>query len=114
MTIKRGEIYLAVLDPVVGREISKTRPVLVDSNDLNNTHAGTVSVLPITSQRLDKIYPFETFLPQGAGNLPKDSKTKADQIRTLDKSRLVSRLGYLTDPEMARAEMAIKIHLDLS
>lgn len=114
MTIKRGEIYLAVLDPVVGNEISKTRPVLVVSNDLNNTHAGTVSVLPITSQRLDKIYPFEIFLPQGTGNLPKDSKAKSDQIRTLDKTRLVSRIGSLPEQEMARAEMAIKIHLDLS
>ena len=56
----------------------------------------------------------EISLPQGAGNLPKDSKAKADQIRTLDKSRLISRLGYLTEPEMARAEMAITIHLDLS
>ena len=114
MNIKRGEIYLAVLDPVVGSEIAKTRPVLVVSNDINNTHAGTVSVLPITSQRMDKIYPFEIFLPQGAGNLPKESKAKADQIRTLDKTRLVSRIGSLSEPEMARAAMALKIHLDLS
>lgn len=114
MNIKRGEIYLAVLDPVVGNEIAKTRPVLVVSNDINNTHAGTVSVLPITSQRMDKIYPFEIFLPQGAGNLPKESKAKADQIRTLDKTRLVSRIGSLSEPEMARAAMALKIHLDLS
>ncbi|MBV6505942.1 MAG: Endoribonuclease MazF9 [Syntrophorhabdaceae bacterium] len=114
MNIKRGEIYLAALDPVVGNEIAKTRPVLVVSNDINNTHAGTVSVLPITSQRLDKVYPFEVFLPQGTGNLPKDSKVKADQIRTLDKTRLVSRIGFLPEQEMASAEMAIKIHLDLS
>lgn len=114
MNIKRGEIYLAVLDPVVGNEIAKTRPVLVVSNDINNTHAGTVSVLPITSQRLGKIYPFEIFLPQGTGNLPKDSKAKADQIRTLDKTRLVSRIGSLPEQELAHAAMAIKIHLELS
>lgn len=114
MSIKRGEIYLAALDPVVGNAIAKTRPVLVVSNDLNNTHAGTVSVLPITSQKLDKIYPFEIFLPRGMGNLPKDSKAKADQIRTLDKTRLVSRLGFISEPEIARVAMAIKIHLELS
>lgn len=48
------------------------------------------------------------------GNLPKDSKVKADQIRTLDKTRLVTRIGSLPEQVMARAELAIKIHLDLS
>jgi len=52
MTIKWRDIYLATLDPIVGREISKTRPpVVVVSNDINNLHAGTVTVLPLTSQR---------------------------------------------------------------
>lgn len=113
MNIKRGEIYLAVLDSVVGKEIAKTRPVLVVSNDINNTYSGTVSVLPITSQKVAKIYPFEVFMPKGTGNLPKDSKAKADQIRTLDMTRLISRIGHISDQDMARAEMAIKLHLDL-
>ena len=89
MNIRRGEIYVAVLDPVVGREISKTRPVIVVSNDKNNQFSGTVTVLPITSKNLKRIYPFEVFLSKGTGNLPKNSKAKADQIRTLDKARLV-------------------------
>jgi mRNA interferase MazF len=114
MNIKRGEIYLAALDPVIGREIAKTRPVLIVSNDVNNIHSGTVSVLPITSQKTEKVFPFEVFLPKGAGNLPKDSKAKADQIRTLDQTRLVSRIGLISAQDMARAEMAIKIHLTLS
>jgi len=59
-------------------------------------------------------YPFEIFLPKGTGNLPKDSKAKADQIRTLDQTRLVSRLGLIPDQDLARAEMALKIHLALS
>ena len=70
----------AALDPVVGNEISKTRPVLVVSNNINNRYAGTVTVLPITSKKLNKMYPFELLLPKGTGNLPKDSKVKADQI----------------------------------
>ena len=81
MSIKRGEIYLAALDPVVGREISKTRPVAVVSNDTNNEFSGAVTILPITSKNVSKLYPFEVFLPQGCGNLPKNSKVKADQIR---------------------------------
>lgn len=114
MSIKRGGLYLAALDPVVGREISKTRPVVVVSNDKNNEFSGTVTILPITSRNLEKIYPFEVFLKRGAGNLPKDSKVKADQIRTLDKSRIVRSIGILEPREMGRIENAIKIHLGLS
>jgi mRNA interferase MazF len=111
MNIKRGGVYLAALDPVMGREISKTRPVVVVSNDKNNTFSGTVTILPISSQRLDKIYPFEVLLPEGSANLPKDSKIKADQIRTIDKSRIIKHVGTLKVSEIESAEKAIKIHL---
>ncbi len=114
MNIKRGEIYLTALDPVVGREISKTRPVVVVSNDKNNEFSATVTILPLTSRNLQKIYPFELFLPKGAGNLPKDSKVKADQIRTLDKSRLLTLIGKLEREEIIQLEKAVKIHLELS
>jgi len=114
MNIKRGEIYLASLDPVVGKEISKTRPVVVVSNDKNNEFSGTVTILPITSGILQKIYPFEVFLQEGAGNLPKDSKIKADQIRTLDKSRLVKQIGKLGMKEIVEIDKAVRIHLGLS
>ena len=114
MNIKRGGIYLATLDPVVGKEISKTRPVIVVSNDTSNKFSGTVTVLPITSRNLRKIYPFEVFLPRGSGNLPKDSKVKADQIRTLDKSRIISHIGKLGKHEIQYIGKAIKIHLALT
>jgi mRNA interferase MazF len=113
MNIKRGGIYLAVLDPVIGREIAKTRPAAVISNDKSNEFSGTVTILPITSQHLGATYPFEVFLPQGTANLPKDSKVKADQIRTLDKSRLIKFIGALDEKEMDVMEKAVKIHLDL-
>jgi mRNA interferase MazF len=114
MNIKRGEIHLATLDPVVGKEISKTRPVVIVSNDKNNEFSGTVTILPITSKNLQKIYPFEVFLPKGAGDLPRDSKVKADQIRTLDKGRIVTPIGKLEKGEMVHIDKAIKIHLALS
>jgi mRNA interferase MazF len=113
MNIKRGDICIAALDPVVGKEISKTRPVAIVSNDKNNAFSGTVTILPITSKSLKKIYPFEVFLPKGNGNLPKDSKVKADQIRTLDKSRIVAILGKLGESEVKSVEKALKIHLAL-
>jgi mRNA interferase MazF len=113
MTIKRGYIYLAALDPVVGNEIAKTRPVAVISNDINNELSGTVTVLPLTSKNLRKIYPFEVYFGRGTGNLPKHSKVKADQIRTLDKSRLVKLIGELGVKEIKAIEKALKIHLEL-
>ena len=113
MTIKKGFIYLAALDPVVGNEIAKTRPVVVISNDKNNEFSGTVTVLPLTSKKLRKIYPFEVYIGKGTGNLPKNSKIKADQIRTLDKSRLVKLIGELGRKQIQTLEKAIKIHLDL-
>lgn len=113
MNIKRGEIYLASLDPVIRREISKMRPVVVISNDKNNEFSGTVTILPITSKNIKKIYPFEVLLAKGTGNLPKDSKIKADQIRTLDKNRLVKFIGTLEKREIDQIEKAIEIHLGL-
>jgi mRNA interferase MazF len=111
MNIKRGGIYLAALDPVVGREIAKTRPVVVVSNDVNNEFSGTVTVLPVTSKNVQDTYPFEVLLAKGTGNLPKNSKVKADQIRTLDKSRLVKIIGKLEKKSIDLIEKAIKIHL---
>ena len=113
MNIKRGEIHLAVLDPVVGKEISKTPPVVIVSNDKNNEFSGTVTILPITSKNLKRIYPFEVFLSKGSGNLPKDSKIKADQVRTLDKTRMIRLIGKLGKDEIDEIEKALKIHLAL-
>ena len=113
MNIKRGDICIAVLDPVMGKEMSKTRPVVVVSNDKNNEFSGTVTILPITSQNLGKIYPFEVFFSKGKGNLPKDSKVKADQIRTIDKIRLRAHWGKFKKNEMEEIEKALKIHLAL-
>ena len=113
MNIKRGGIYLAALDPAMGHEIAKTRPVLVISNDKNNTFSDTITILPITSKNVKKTYPFEVVLVKGKGTLPKKSKIKADQIRTLDKRRLIKTIGRLSEGDMLSVEKAVNIHLDL-
>jgi mRNA interferase MazF len=113
MTIKRGEVYLAALDPTVGGEIAKTRPVVIVSGDYGNKFAATVTVLPITSADPERIYPFEVRLPQGSANLPKVSRVKASHIRSIDKSRLIKRFGMLDEEHIAKIEKAIKVHLDL-
>jgi mRNA interferase MazF len=112
-SIKRGEIHLASLDPALGREIAKTRPVVIISNDISNQYSGTITVLPITSQNTGNVYPFEVKLKKGTANLPKESKVKTDQIRSIDKRRIVKRIGSLNAKEITRIENALKIHLDL-
>ncbi len=109
---KRGEIYLVSLDPTIGSEINKTRPALVISNNVNNQLSKTVTVIPITSQ-VKKVYPFEVFISSQDSGLPKDSKAKCDQIRTIDKMRLVKLLGRLKSEKMKEIAKALAIHLDL-
>ena len=110
--IKRGSVWLVSLEPVIGREIGKTRPAVIISNDINNNYAETVTVIPITSS-VSKVYPFEVFLSKGTANLPKDSKVKCNQIRTVDKRRLVKQIGVLSQDKIKEIEKALLIHLGM-
>ena len=87
---------------------------MVVSNNVNNRYSSTVTVFPITSKNLEKIYPFDVFIPQGKSNLPKDSKVKADQIRTLDRRRLIKFIGELQPEDIEEAiDKAIRVHLSI-
>jgi mRNA interferase MazF len=110
--IRRLEIWLANLDPTVGGEIQKTRPVLVVSNDQNNSMNSVITVLPVTSNT-QFLADFDVFIPQGIANLPKDSKAKADQIRTISRERFIKRIGVLPISFKQRIEGSLKIHLGL-
>jgi len=92
-SVRRFDVYLVPLDPTVGREIQKTRPCLVVSPDEANGHLATVIVAPMTSQGR----PHPTRIPcQVAG---KSGLIVLDQPRTVDKTRLVKRLGRITAEE---------------
>jgi mRNA interferase MazF len=108
-----GDIYDVVLDPVIGSEIGEQRPALVVSNNQNNEYSSTVTVLPITGQPAKKVYPFEVFIRLGNAGLSVDSLIKADQIRTIDKKRLISYRGTLPDTFLPEVEKALKVHLNL-
>jgi mRNA interferase MazF len=110
--IKRCSVCLVNLDPAKGSEIAKTRPAVVVSNDINNEVAETITVVPITKSK-GKVYPFEVFIPSGTGGLDINSKVKANQIRTISKSRINSVIGDLSNDYMDMIEKAIKIHLDI-
>lgn len=112
--MKRGEIYYADLDPTVGSETAKRRPVLLVSNNANNRAASTVTILPITSN-VSRVYPFEVLLQSQESGLPKPSKIQAQQIRTISKQRLEATVvGCLSEETMAAIDAALKLHLALN
>ena len=113
LKIKRGTICLVNLDPTIGSEIAKKRPAIVISNDTNNEVASTVTVIPLTSQKREKIYPFEVLIPKGVGNIERNSIAKANQIRTIDKRRVIKVIGVLPEKYIKLLEKAILIHLGL-
>ncbi len=87
MAFNRFDVYLVNLDPTVGKEIQKTRPSLIVSPDEMNRHIGTVIIAPLTTQ--GRNYPTRvTCKFQG-----KEGQVVLDQIRTVDKSRLIKKLG---------------------
>jgi len=89
MVVKRFDVYLVALDPTVGSEFRKTRPCLVVSPDEMNRHIATVIVAPMTT----KGQPYPTRVPcQFEG---KEGQVVLDQLRTVDKTRLVKLLGQI-------------------
>ena len=108
-----GEIWDIKFDPVVGSEIGKTRPALVVSNDINNEFADIVTVLPLTSQPALRQYPFEILIPSGIAGLTAESRVKANQVRSVDKQRLVRFRDKLPQRFLPQVERALKIHLNM-
>lgn len=97
MIFNKWSIWKANLDPVVGSEQGKSRPVLIISEDDINSLLNIVNIIPITSQKPGRIiYPNEVLLPASENLLDKDSIALCHQIRTIDKSRLSKKYGQLT------------------
>ena len=108
---QRGEIYWVNLDPTIGSEIAKTRPAVVISNNVGNQHADRVIVAPLTTANVMKVYPFEVKLEVSEGGVVQASKVLLDQIRTVDKARLGSRLGILPAARVEEINRAIRLSL---
>ena len=95
----------ANLDPTIGVEIKKTLPVIVLSNDSINQFSQLVVVVPLNTARLS---PSHTIIPKGVARLTFASKVVTEQIKAVDKRRLVKRLGTLTPALLAQVERALK------
>jgi len=100
------------LDPTIGVEIQKTRPVVVMSNDVINQHSQLVIVVPLTTN-VTRLSPSHVLIPRGEGGLTEDSKALTEQIRAMDKQRLTTRIGILSPRFLGLIEQAIRNSLDM-
>lgn len=112
---KRGEIYLTALDPTVGHEIKKTRPALVIQNDTSNRYSAITMVAPITSTVRLPLSPVHVLAPANASTgLAVASVAVFNQIRAVDRSRLIKKLGEVDALILLQVDEAIKAAFGLS
>ena len=109
--IKRGEIYYADLSPVVGSEQGGIRPVLILQNDIGNRYSPTIIVAAITSKTGKAKLPTHIEVEGEKFGLPKDSVILLEQLRTIDKKRLMEKLGGLNSYAMNKVESGLKVSL---
>jgi mRNA interferase MazF len=110
---KRGDVYLVNFDPTLGAEIRKTRPALIVQNDIANRHSPITIVAALTSQFEDPLYPTEVLVPAREGGLQADSVVLLNQLRSMDKLRLIRRLGRLSPATMEKVDRALMLSLGL-
>lgn len=111
--IKRGEIYFAQLNPVVGSEQGGIRPVLVVQNDIGNQYSPTTIILAITSQINKAKLPTHVEIKADIYGLERDSVILCEQIRTIDKARIKQRISSLDEETMTKVDQALIISLGL-
>jgi mRNA interferase MazF len=109
--IKRGDIYYADLNPVLGSEQGDTRPCLVVQNNIGNKHSPTVVIVPLTSSK-------KAFLPthvriRRTGGLVVDSTALCEQVRTIDRRRLDGYIGQIDSDTQATIDAALATSVGL-
>jgi mRNA interferase MazF len=112
-TILRGEIWRVRFDPIEGSEIGKTRPALVLQNDLGNRYANTTIVAAVTG-RIKDLPTLVEVEPSKLNGLRQDCAINLSHIRTVNQSRLISRVGRLEDDYFPKIQRAILISLGFS
>lgn len=113
IAVFKGEIWMANLDGGIGSEQSGIRPVLVCQNDAGNFFAPTTQIAPISSSKSKKPLPTHVHINAKKSGLERDSVVFIEQVRTIDKSRLLNRITKLNKEYMEEIDSAIKISFGL-
>ncbi len=113
--IKRGEMYLVNLNPIVGSEQGGKRPVLIIQNDIGNRHSSTVIAAAVTARITKGHLPTHVEIAKGDenGGLLMDSVILLEQIRTLDKERLIRRIGQVPSDIMDAVDSGLVVSLGI-
>jgi mRNA interferase MazF len=106
--MKRSEVWWVNFDPSIGGEVKKKRPAVIVSNDAANKYLNRVQVVPLTS-KVGYVYPSEAVVLLRS----KENKAMADQLTTVSKLRLISRVGRITNEDMRKVEHAVSVQLGL-
>lgn len=110
---RRGEIYLLSFDPAVGHEIQKMRPGLIIQNDISNQYSPITMVAAISSNFGDPPHPREVVIQAGKSGLSHTAAVILNQVRSVDRKRLVKKLGVADAATMRRVDEALMISLGL-
>ena len=113
MRIKRGDIVLVDFEPIRGSEQGGIWPALVIQNNVSNEHSPVIIVAAITSKLFSKEYPTNVFVSRKDSKLDKDSTILLNQIKTIDKKRIIRKIGSLDSLLMSQIDLAIKVSLGL-
>jgi len=110
---KRGEIYLVNFDPTIGHKVKKKRPALIISNNIHNQYSPLVTVAPLSSN-VNKVYPFEVYISKGMAGLNDNSRIMIVQLRSIDKRRLLNKIGTIEDKKiLEKVDRIIREHFNL-
>ena len=109
--LKRGEVWLANLDPTQGSEQAGTRPVIIFQNDIVSQFSTTTITIPLTTNKRRAFLPICVMIKQGDGGLLQDSVALCFQLRVLDQTRLIKRLGQLNIQTIAELEEVVLVTL---
>lgn len=104
MTIRRGEIWIAALDPSQGSEQAGVRPIIIFQNDTISRYTTTVISIPLTTNLRRASLPSCVFIPSGEGGLTQDSVALCHQMRVLDQTGLRNKIGEVQPETLVQLE----------
>jgi len=113
VSVTRGDVVLCDLNPVVGTEQAGVRPAVVLQIDRANAVSPHTIVAPFTTKIRRALLPSHVFVPAGVGGLSQDSVVLCEQIRVIDKRRIIKVLGHLDEPYLQQVARALSAILGL-